>query len=221
MVDNILFHCIGCQPGFYQELSGKKFCDSCPAGFFQSISNKSYCIPCMPGNYQFKISSIKCESCSPGKFQALPGSYSCNKCPRGFYQNLNMTSYCIPCLPGKYENEISQSKFCKDCPIGYYQGSSNSLECNLVLPGSITIKSKVAGQTSIIPCNPGQYGQGCKYCPSGYVRTSGISGLERLSRSPVGDRFLNSQHTHKTPLFTTHTFFSHTIQPHKPFLLTL
>lgn len=194
--NSMVFTCVKCDSGKYQDEEGQTSCKDCPVGSYQRDSGEYLCNDCDAGFYSDQTSQTSCKHCAAGKY-SVSGvqASSCTDCPAGKYQPNSMSSSCLDCVAGRYSDVQSssctdcsagrysevQSSSCTNCPAGKYQPNSTSSSCLVCSSGRysgvqasscsdcpVGRQQKLEGQSSC-NCDVGYFNNGtdCIACPAG------------------------------------------------------
>lgn len=69
--------CEQCQPGTYNNGTGKERCDLCTAGYYQNETQALQCKPCEIGTYESGMGKARCSYCPAGTFRAEMAAITC------------------------------------------------------------------------------------------------------------------------------------------------
>ena len=182
-----------CEPGSYQDVAGRTYCNNCTAGHCKGCTQSGRSTngaACDAGTYCAK-GQTACTKCSAGHCRGChnegKGSDGA-ECNAGTYCTVGQTA-CSSCGTGKYQDETGKSA-CKSCTAGHCKGcnttgkTANGAECDVgtYCTGGQSACSKcsagncrgcnITGRTANgNPCNKGTSctaGQtACATCPTG------------------------------------------------------
>lgn len=165
-----------CNPGTFQDETGKGNCKTCPNGYYQPESDQgscNTCSNCAAGQYVSQScdsdSDTICEQCTQGQYMdETAQETSCKACPQGRYDRSGRASCntCSNCAGGEYVSQSCNSNsntVCNTCEAGKRSPASNN---NLI-------------EAPCVGCLSGQYSNAqrdaCVDCPKGYSQSQGLS----------------------------------------------
>ena len=96
-----------CDPGQYQDETGKSICKTCPAGYYCNGVNSSTYFNCPMGHF------CPAGTRTPTEFACPAGTY-------GNQTNYQNQSQCIACPPGSYCAGTGKTTTTGPCSAGYY-----------------------------------------------------------------------------------------------------
>ena len=122
------YHCVNCEPGYYNDLWSQALCRQCQPGYYSNTTGAASCSPCPTGTYSglgyqecvrcprgtfSQERAEACMQCAPGTYAASEGSAQCEACPLGA-EHTSDYSYC-QCKVGSYKDARG---VCQTCMLG-------------------------------------------------------------------------------------------------------
>ena len=160
-IDDLMFLCDSCQPGFFSDSTGQTQCQECAAGRYASSESQSACEVCPPGLSSSSTATVcadcpagsfnddemlQCAACQPGFFSDRMGQTMCQECAAGLHASNDSQTACDACQDGYLfvENNVA----CQQCPPGTFL--DNVVTCSPCEAGSF---QHAAGQSECFSCS--------------------------------------------------------------------
>jgi hypothetical protein len=143
--------CLPCQPGYYTDTFGLKFCKPCDQGFSSTVGSSS-CKPCEKGSFN-PYSGGTCISCEAGQYQPFTAQSFCYPCGFLGFSTSNNSIQCLDCPENMHaEFEKSSNVAHCTCNSGYYRLSRSN-------------DSALMSDMSCLPCPLGAFCAGMDLLP--------------------------------------------------------